>query len=130
MKAVDKWCVARNGMNPCERCKRHIDAGEYYWGRSIWRWCWECAPGIAAVRPPVRYYAIARWTEAGYELQEWTWPESLRGYGRTQMGLDGPIQPPCDADCVADWTVEGELDCPFSTCPHKVAAVPMEGPSS
>lgn len=128
MKMIDKWCVARFGTNPCELCKRHIERGEYYWGRSTWRFCFDCAPGVAAVPPPVRYFAIATYRPDGYELREFTWDDQPRGH--YEHGIGGPITPPCDAACRKEHDHLGELDCPFGSCPFKVAAPSMEGDSS
>ena len=57
----DKWCKARNGINPCEHCKEHIDAGDWYWGTSTYRFCYCCAPGVATCEPPELAYVMCRW---------------------------------------------------------------------
>ncbi len=93
-------------MHPCEYCKQHIVEGDWYWGRSYSRWCFDCAPGVATSEPPEPTYALARWSS-----QRGQYLVTLRSWA------GGPLSPPCDRPCreyAGDFS-----DCPFQTCPMK-----------
>ena len=103
-KTSDKWCKARNGMNPCERCKEFIEPGDWYWGTSAFRHCYVCAPGIATCDPPELAYILAKWSP----VQQKYWV-TARAWG------GGPINPPCEKPC-PDFA--GDISsCPFRSCP-------------
>lgn len=115
-KDIDQWRKARNGITPCEHCKRHLSPGEWYWGRFYSRWCYDCAPGVATEPPPTLLQITTRWdpVQEVVQVQEFTWAGGVTD--RTWAG--GPMYPPCQQPC-PEHVTNGELDCPFGTCPMK-----------
>lgn len=102
----DKWCKARGGMNPCEACKEFINAGDWYWGVSYARWCYDCAPAVATCDPPELAYVMVRWV-----------PERQKYLMTARAWGGGPIQPPCEQPCPEH--ADDLTSCPFQTCPMR-----------
>lgn len=72
----DRWRKVRNANTPCELCKRMFMPGEWYWGRSYSRWCWECAettPELGATTPPDDALCTALWDRDRSEYVMLTW---------------------------------------------------------
>lgn len=78
MKADEKWRTARKPA-PCEACKNWIEPGEFYWGPSHARTCFDCAYLVATVAPPVLHFTIARYRPEGYVTREFIWPTVIEG---------------------------------------------------